>query len=291
MEDFFLKNIKKGAIIHTVGCPLEHKTYRGSFIYHYENNLLALGLIVGLDYQNPYLDPFKELQRLKTHPFIRPLLENGECVGYGDRALNEGGLQSIPKITFPGKILMGFAAAFLNVVKIKGTHTAVKSGILAADTILQGKIFQSGQELKQYSAAVKRSWICEELTTFRNIRPAFNKGLWPGLLYSALDQFILRGKGPFDISCSTRSPQALKPSKECHKILYPKPDGKLTFDTLTQMYLTATRHREDESCHLIVKNPQIETKITIAKYTDPEQRYCPAQVTNQCLELHSLKNL
>lgn len=259
------KKHKKGAVIHTVGWPLDRKTYGGSFIYHYENNLLALGLIVGLDYQNPYLDPFKELQRFKMHPFIRPLLEDGECVGYGARALNEGGLQSIPKITFPGGMLIGCSAGFLNVGKIKGTHTAMKSGILAADTILQEKNFQYSQELKQYSTAVKHSWIYKELAMVRNIRPSFHEGLWPGLLYSALDQFILRGKAPWTFQHQSDDHQALKPAQECHKIHYPKPDGKLTFNKLTQVYLTATQHREDEPCHLIVKNAQIEAKVTILR--------------------------
>ena len=272
-----LEKHKQGTVIHTIGWPLASSTYGGSFIYHYENNLLSIGLVVGLDYQNPYFDPFKEFQRFKTHPFIRELLTEGECIGYGARTLNEGGLQSIPTLTFPGGMLIGCSAGFLNVGKMKGTHTAMKSGMLAADAILQTDPLQPAQELKNYSTAIKRSWIYKELEAVRNIRPAFRKGLWAGLVYSAFDQFILRGKASWTFHYSPDY-RALKSSKECRKIDYPKPDGKLTFDKLTQVYLTGTYHREDEPCHLIVKNPELEVEVTIAKYAAPEQRYCPAHV-------------
>ncbi|ATN85850.1 electron transfer flavoprotein-ubiquinone oxidoreductase [Coxiella burnetii] len=268
---------KKGLVVHTVGWPLDSKTYGGSFVYHYENNLLAIGLVVGLDYQNPYLDPFKEFQRFKTHPLIRHLLEDGECIGYGARALNEGGFQSIPTLTFPGGMLIGCSAGFLNVGKIKGSHTAMKSGMLAAETLLQTKTLEPAQELKNYSTALKRSWVYKELNRVRNLRPAFRKGLWAGLLYSAFDQFILRGKAPWTFHHQPDY-RALKPAKICRKIAYSKPDGKLTFDKLTQVYLTGTQHRENEPCHLWVKNQKVETDITIPVYAAPEQRYCPANV-------------
>ncbi|ABX77590.1 electron transfer flavoprotein-ubiquinone oxidoreductase [Coxiella burnetii] len=284
---------KKGLVVHTVGWPLDSKTYGGSFVYHYENNLLAIGLVVGLDYQNPYLDPFKEFQRFKTHPLIRHLLEDGECIGYGARALNEGGFQSIPTLTFPGGMLIGCSAGFLNVGKIKGSHTAMKSGMLAAETLLQTKTLEPAQELKNYSTALKRSWVYKELNRVRNLRPAFRKGLWAGLLYSAFDQFILRGKAPW-IFHHQPDYRALKPAKICRKIAYSKPDGKLTFDKLTQVYLTGTQHRENEPCHLWVKNQKVETDITIPVYAAPEQRYCPANVYeiiekngNPCLHINA----
>ncbi|MBW5802984.1 electron transfer flavoprotein-ubiquinone oxidoreductase [Coxiella endosymbiont of Ornithodoros amblus] len=268
---------KNGLVLHTVGWPLNSKTYGGSFVYHYEDNLLAIGLVVGLDYQNPYLDPFKEFQRFKTHPLIRHLLEDGECIGYGARALNEGGFQSVPALTFPGGMLIGCSAGFLNVGKIKGSHTAMKSGMLAAETLLQIKTLEPAQELKNYSTALKRSWVYKELNRVRNLRPSFRKGLWLGLLYSAFDQFILRGKAPWTFHHKPDY-RALKPAKSCPKIAYSKPDGKLTFDKLTQLYLTGTQHRENEPCHLWVKNQKIEMDVTIPIYAAPEQRYCPANV-------------
>ena len=271
------KKHKKGAVIHTIGWPLDSRTYGGSFIYHYTNNLLAIGLIIGLDYQNPYLDPFKELQRLKTHTLIRNLIDGGECICYGARALNEGGLQSIPRLTFPGGMLIGCSAGFVNVGKIKGIHTAMKSGILAAEAILQTENLESAQELKNYSTSLKHSWIYKELNRVRNLRPSFQKGLWSGLLYSAFDQFILHGKSLWTFH-HKHDYSSLKSAKICCKIKYPKPDGKLTFDKLTQVYLTGTRHREDRPCHLLIKNQKIETDITIPIYSAPEQRYCPANV-------------
>lgn len=265
-----------GKVTHTIGWPLDHKTYGGSFIYHYENNLVALGLVVGLDYQNPFLDPFKELQRFKTHPHIKTLFEEGECIGYGARTLNEGGLQSIPKLTFPGGMLIGCSAGFLNVAKAKGTHTAMKSGMLAADTIMKSQ--QLDQELSDYETTIKNSWIYKELKRVRNVRPAFHKGLWPGLAYAAFDQYILRGKAPWTFHYKKPDNLSLKPAKSCQKIDYPKPDGKITFDKLTQVFLTGTKHREDEPYHLLLKNPNAPVDINLMKYDAPEQRYCPANV-------------
>ncbi len=271
------KKHHKGSVVHTVGWPLDRRTYGGSFLYHYEENLVAFGLVIGLDYQNTYLDPFKECQRIKTHPFFRELLSGGECIGYGARALNEGGFQSIPKLTFPGGLLIGCSAGFLNVAKIKGTHTAMQSGMLAAETIFSADLSSSGQELTEYETAIQSSFIYKELHRVRNVRPSFNKGLWPGLVYSAVDQLIFRGRAPWTFHywpdyC------ALKPAQQSMKIDYPKPDGKLTFDKLTQVYLTGTRHREDEPPHLIVKNEAIENEVTIPQFDAPEQRYCPAGV-------------
>lgn len=267
---------ESGKIIHTVGWPLDSRTYGGSFIYHYEDNLIALGLVVGLDYQNPFLDPFKELQRFKTHPLVKSLLEGGQCIGYGARALNEGGWQSIPNLTFPGGMLIGCAAGFLNVAKIKGIHTAMKSGMLAAETVAK-HLKTTGEELKDYSTQIKNSWIIPELYQARNLRPAFHKGLWPGLIYSAVDQYLLRGKAPWTFHYQPDY-LSLKLAKNAKKIVYPKPDGKLTFDKLSQVFLTGTRHRENEPCHLKLKNPELPISINLKKYDAPEQRYCPAGV-------------
>lgn len=270
------KKHKIGTVVHTVGWPLHHTTYGGSFVYHYENNLIALGLVIGLDYKNPFLDPFKELQRLKTHPYLKKLLENGECVGYGSRALNEGGLQAIPKLTFPGGMLIGCGAGFLNVVRIKGTHTAMKSGMVAADSIAEATNLDG--ELSDYELTIKKSWIYKELKKSRNIRPAFHKGLWAGLFYTAIDQYVLRGNAPWTFLYKKPDHLQLKPAKNFKKIQYPKPDGKLTFDKLTQVYLTGTKHRENEPCHLILKNPSVPVDTNLAIYDGPEQRYCPANV-------------
>jgi electron-transferring-flavoprotein dehydrogenase len=267
---------KQGRVVHTVGWPLNNKTYGGSFVYHYENNLISLGLVVGLDYQNPYLDPFQELQRFKTHPFIRDLLTGGECISYGARALNEAGLQAIPKLTFPGGLLIGCSAGFLNVAKIKGIHTAMKSGMLAAE-IIHATELTSGKELMDYQSAIKDSWIYPELYQARNLRPAFHRGLWSGLIYSALDQYILRGHAPWTFHYKPDN-LSLNLAKNSQKIIYPKADGKLTFDKLSQVFLTGTKHRENEPCHLVLKNPDVPIAINLAKYDAPEQRYCPAAV-------------
>ncbi len=265
-----------GRVIHTVGWPLDQKTYGGSFLYHFENNQLAIGLVVGLDYQNPYLDPFEEFQRFKTHPAIKPLLVGGECLNYGARALNEGGLQAIPKLTFPGGLLIGCAAGFLNVSKIKGIHNAMKSGMIAAESIV-ANLEQLDQELKSYPDKIKQSSITRELYQTRNVRPGFHKGLWPGLMYAAFDQYVCRGKAPWTFHYKPDH-LSLKFAKDCHKINYPKPDGKITFDRLTQVYLSGTTHRENQPCHLLIKDPTIPIKVNLAKYDAPEQRYCPAGV-------------
>lgn len=257
-----------GRVIHTVGWPLDQKTYGGSFIYHAENSQIAIGFVVGLDYQNPYLDPFQEFQRFKTHPFVREFLKDGQCIGYGAKALNEGGWQSIPQLEFPGGLIMGCAAGFLNVGKIKGNHTAMKSGILAAESIFNAQSYQK---------AMMDSSIYKELYRVRNLRPAFRYGLWPGMIYAAFDQYILRGHALWTLHHQADH-NALKPANQCKPISYPKPDGKLTFDRLTQVYLSNTQHREDQPCHLVLKNPEVAIKINLATYDAPEQRYCPAGV-------------
>lgn len=266
-----------GTVLHSIGWPLTADTYGGGFVYHSENNLLSLGLVIGLDYKNPFLDPFQEFQRFKTHPLIRDLLIEGQCIGYGSRALNEAGFQAIPKLTFPGGLLIGCAAGFLNVAKIKGIHTAMKSGMIAAETIANSNLDSAPQELSAYEFAVKNSWIYQELYQVRNIRPAFHKGLWSGLMYSAVDQYLFRGKVPWTFHYQPDY-QSLLPARQSKPILYPKPDGKITFDKLTQVYLTGTKHRENEPCHLILKSKELAISVNYAIYDSPEQRYCPAQV-------------
>lgn len=259
---------KQGRVTHTIGWPLESDTYGGSFIYHKENNQLAIGFITGLDYQNPYLNPFKEFQRFKTHPAVRMLLEGGKRIAYGARALNEGGYQSIPQLEFPGGMLIGCSAGFLNVPRIKGSHTAMKSGMLAAEAIIAGT---------SYRDSLYNSWVGDELYQARNIRPAFRYGLWIGLLYAALDTFLLRGKAPWTFR-HHKDNECLKPAKDCQKIDYPKPDGVLSFDLLSSVYLANTRHEEDQPVHLTLKDASVPTRINLPEYGAPEQRYCPAGV-------------
>ncbi len=267
---------KIGTVVHTVGWPLHRQTYGGGFMYHFENNLLALGLVVGLDYQNPYLDPFQELQKFKTHPMIKPLLANGECIAYGAKALNEGGYQAIPKLSFPGGMIVGCGAGFVNVAKIKGIHNAIRSGIIAAETVLEHELTPQ-VDYTELTSIVKQSAIGQELYRCRNLRPAFHKGLWNGLIYSAFDQFILCGNAPWTFRYKADY-LALKPAKSFQPIHYAKPDGKITFDKLTQVYLTATRHREDEPCHLKLRDPALAIKVNYLIYASPESRYCPAAV-------------
>ncbi len=268
---------KEGTITHTIGWPMTPETYGGSFIYHQENNQVAVGFVVGLDYSNPHLSPFEEFQRFKTHPKIRPLFEGGRRIAYGARAINEGGFQSIPKLSFPGGVLIGCAAGFLNVPKIKGTHTAMKSGMLAAESIFE--LLQKGQsnEATEYRNRLEHSWVWPELKSVRNIRPSFHKGLWAGLAYSGLDTYILRGKAPWTLSHHADH-KTLKKASECKKIEYPKPDGEVSFDRNSSVYLSATNHEEDQPIHLTLSDPQIPIVVNLKDYDAPEQRFCPAGV-------------
>lgn len=261
---------KQGKVTHTIGWPLDRHTYGGSFIYHLENNQVSVGFVTGLDYQNPYLNPFKEFQRFKTHPHIRKLLEGGRRIAYGARALNEGGYQSIPKLTFPGGALIGCSAGFLNVPKIKGIHTAMKSGMLAAESIIEG--------LENYTTKIQGSWVGKELYQARNIRPAFRYGLWVGLLYAAVDSFLLRGKAPWTFHHKKPDHQCTVLAIGCKKIDYPLPDGKVSFDITSSVYLANTRHEEDQPVHLLLKDAATPVRINLSEYDAPEQRYCPAGV-------------
>lgn len=266
----------EGKITHTVGWPLANDTYGGSFMYHLDNNQLSVGFVVGLDYQNPYLNPYEEFQRFKTHPKIRHIFENGKRISYGARALNEGGYQSIPNLVFPGGAIIGCGAGFMNVPKIKGSHTAMKSGMLAAESIA-GSLSENASDLSSYPEKLKNSWVYDELYKARNIRPSFKAGLFKGMLYSAIDTYILRAKAPWTFKHHADHTQ-LKKAKDCVKIDYPKPDNKISFDRLTSVQLSGTNHEEDQPCHLTLKDEGAPTSINLAEYEGPEQRFCPAGV-------------
>jgi len=265
---------KPGHVSHTIGWPLDNATYGGSFVYHFDKNLLALGFVVGLDYQNPYLNPYEEFQRFKTHPSIAPLLQNSKRIAYGARALNEGGIQSIPKLTFPGGLLVGCAAGFVNVPKIKGIHNAMKSGIIAAESVFTDL---QVSECTLYADNMKTSWVWKELYKVRNIRPALNWGLWPGLLYSAIDTYIFRGAAPWTFHNHADNKQT-KPAAQCKKIDYPKHDNRITFDLMNSLFLANVQYEEDQPYHLKLENRQVAIDINLKIYASPETRYCPAGV-------------
>ncbi len=270
-----------GKITHTAGWPMDTATYGGSFLYHLENNQVVVGFVVGLDYQNPYLSPYEEFQRFKTHPAIKGVFEGGRRLSYGARAISEGGLQSIPKLTFPGGVLIGDTAGFLNVPKIKGTHTAMKSGMLAAEAIVEAlSSAVEGQpiEATAYTAKFRQSWLYDELHRVRNIRPSFRWGLWPAMLYSAIDTYLFRGRAPWTLHHKHADHECLKTKDECEPIAYPKPDGVLTFDRLSSVFISNTNHSEDQPAHLKLKDPTVPIRINLEKYDAPEQRYCPAGV-------------
>lgn len=268
-----------GTVIHTIGWPLDNKTYGGSFIYHLTNQKVAVGFVVGLDYQNPWLSPFNELQRFKTHPAFRDLFIGGERIGYGARALNEGGWQSLPKQTFPGGAIIGDAAGFLNVPRIKGIHTAIESGILAAESCFEEITPDNTApiELKSLQNKFNQSWLSKELYRVRNIRPAFKWGLLPGLINAAYETYISQGKSPWTLK-NHDDYKELKSANACNKISYPKPDGKLTFDRLSSVMLANTFHEENQPCHLKLRHPEIAIEVNYKKYASPEARYCPAAV-------------
>ncbi|MGB1399564.1 MAG: electron transfer flavoprotein-ubiquinone oxidoreductase [Candidatus Puniceispirillaceae bacterium] len=269
---------KPGLVWHSVGWPLNTDTYGGSFLYHLTGNQVAVGYVVGLDYQNPHLSPFEEFQRFKTHPNVRSVFEGGRRVSYGARALNEGGFQSIPKLTFPGGCLVGCTAGFLNVPKIKGTHTAMKSGMLAAEAVFE--VLASANpaaEPASYAEKIEASWLWAELYKVRNIRPAFAKGLWLGMGYAALDTYLLRGKAPWTFHHHADHTN-LKPASDAPVIDYPKPDNIVSFDRNSSVYLSGTNHEENQPVHLQLKDAQVPIEHNLALYDAPEQRYCPAGV-------------
>ena len=270
----------QGRIVHTVGWPMDGMTYGGSFLYHLEDNQVAVGFVVGLDYRNPHLSPFEEFQRFKQHPSIRPTFEGGRRIAYGARALNEGGLQSIPKLTFPGGAIVGCAAGFLNVPKIKGSHNAMKSGMTAAEAIfetLKGGEAPQGVEPTAYPDMLKKTWVWEELHKVRNIRPAFRAGLWAGLAYSAFDTYVLGGKAPWTLHHHADH-EGLMPADHALPVVYPKPDGKISFDRLSSVFLSNTNHEENQPAHLTLKDASVPVDHNLRLYDAPEQRYCPAGV-------------
>lgn len=265
-----------GRVVHTIGWPLDNETYGGSFLYHLEDNQVAVGFIIGLDYRNPYLSPFDELQRFKTHPAIRPTFEGGRRIAYGARALNEGGLQSIPHLTFPGGALIGASAGFMNVPKIKGSHTAMKSAMLAAEAVFEALASGDGEAVA-YPQALKESWVWTELHKARNIRPSFHRGLFGGLVYSALDTYFLGGRAPWTFH-HREDHASLRPASQSQPIDYPKPDGQLTFDKPSSVYVSNTNHEENQPCHLTLADPATALDVNLALYDGPEQRFCPAGV-------------
>jgi electron-transferring-flavoprotein dehydrogenase len=273
---------RPGLVVHTAGWPMDTGTYGGSFLYHLEDNQVAVGFVVGLDYENPYLSPFDEFQRYKTHPVIQQHLKGGKRIAYGARALNEGGLQSLPDLVFPGGLLVGCGAGFLNVPKIKGSHNAIKTGMLAAEAAF-GAIVAAGDEmpkavLDDYPASVKSSWVWDELHAARNFRPAFAKwGLIGGTLYNGVEQFI-GGRVPWTFHHQHRDNETLKRKDQCKPIDYPKPDGVFSFDKLSSVFISNTNHEEDQPIHLTLKDASVPVAHNLELYDAPEQRYCPAGV-------------
>ncbi len=271
---------QKGLTLHTVGWPLDKKTYGGSWMYHMDNNQISIGFVVGLDYRNPYLSPFGEMQRFKLHPEIKAYLEGGRRVSYGARALVEGGYQSLPKLTFPGGVLVGDTAGFLNVPKIKGNHTAIKSGMVAAESLfalfdLSAEV-QAGQECFVYADNMKKSWLWKELKKVRNIRPGFRFGLWAGMLHAAF-QTVGGWVLPYTLKNHADHAQLMTTDK-ADMIEYPKPDNVFTFDRLTSVRLSNTYHEENQPVHLKLADPSIPVEKNLPDYAEPAQRYCPAAV-------------
>ena len=272
------EKFRKGLTQHSIGWPLSSDTYGGSFLYHFGENLVSVGFVIGLDYTNPYLSPFQEFQRFKTHPAIAPTFEGGKRISYGARAINEGGFQSLPKLAFPGGVLIGCAAGTLNVPKIKGTHTAMKSGMVAAEAIAEAFAADRPDTLSAYPQKLQESWVWPELHAVRNIRPGFAKfGLYGGLINAALETYVFKGKAPWTLKNHADYSQ-LKKAKDCTPIEYPKPDGKLTFDRLSSVFLSNTNHEENQPAHLTLLDPAKAISVNYNEYASPETRYCPAGV-------------
>jgi electron-transferring-flavoprotein dehydrogenase len=269
---------QQGLVMHTAGWPLAADVYGGSFLYHLENHQVAVGFVVGLGYENPYLSPYEEFQRFKTHPSIRGFLEGGKRISYGARAITAGGLQSLAKLVFPGGALLGDDAGFLNASRIKGSHCAIKSGMLAAEAACEAlKAGRAADELGAYPQAFRKSWLYEELHKARNFKPWMSKGLYMGSLMVGIDQVLFRGKAPWTLRHKGPDHEQTRPAKECAPIAYPKPDGKLTFDRLSSVFISNTNHSEDQPIHLRLKDPALPL-TNLREYAGPEQRYCPAGV-------------
>lgn len=274
----------EGLTLHTIGWPLKSDTYGGSFLYHIADNQVVVGFVIGLDYKNPHLSPFEEFQRFKNHPSLRPVFEGGKRISYGARAISEGGFQSIPKLTFPGGLLIGDTAGFLNVPKIKGTHTAMKSGMVAAEAIFTLLPVEYDEEnpgaaleATAYPEQLKKTWLWTELHKVRNIRPGFQKGLWLGLANAALESYVLLGKSLWTMGHHKDNEQ-IGSKNSYAKIDYPKPDNEVTFDRNSSVFLSNTYHEENQPAHLQLRDDSVPIKINLAEYDAPEQRYCPAGV-------------
>jgi electron-transferring-flavoprotein dehydrogenase len=268
-----------GLVIHSGGWPMQADTYGGGFLYHLENNQVAVGFVVGLGYSNPHLSPFEEFQRFKTHPEIRKFLEGGKRISYGARALTAGGLQSLPKLAFPGGALVGDDAGFLNAARIKGSHCAIKSGMLAAEACFDALSSErQHDELSAFPEAFKASWLYDELHQSRNFKPWMAKGLKLGSVMFGIDQIVFGGKAPWTLHNKTPDHSKLKLAADAQPITYPKPDGVLTFDRLSSVFLSSTNHEEDQPCHLQLKDAAIPISVNLAQYDAPEQRFCPAGV-------------
>ncbi len=268
-----------GLVVHTAGWPLNADTYGGSFLYHLENNQVAVGYVVGLAYKNPYLSPFEEFQRYKTHPEIRKYLEGGKRLAYGARAITAGGIMSLPKLTFPGGCLVGDDAGFLNASRIKGSHAAIKSGALAAEAAFDALAAErAGDELTSYTEAFRKSWLFDELWKARNFKQWMAKGLYTGTVMVGLEQFALGGKFPWTLHHQHADHETLEPASQHKPIDYPKPDGKISFDRNSSVFLSGTNHEENQPVHLTLKDASVPVNLNLAKYAGPEFRYCPAGV-------------
>lgn len=287
------ENHKEGKVIHTQGWPLQSDTVGGGFCYHLDNNQVAIGFVVGLDYSNPYLSPFDEMQRYKTHPELKGMFEGAKRISYGARAINEGGLQSVPKLSFPGGALIGCSAGFVNVPRIKGSHNAMKTGMLAAEEAFKALEVEGSNELNSYQTAYENSWVYKDLKRVRNAKPAIHKyGAFWGTLYAGFDMWMNNiGLGflmPWTF-CHDKDHECLIPAKDAEKIEYPKPDGKITFDKLSSVFLSNTNHAEDQPCHLTLKDEKVPVEINYNIYAGPEARFCPAGVYEFLVEGEGVK--
>jgi electron-transferring-flavoprotein dehydrogenase len=278
------ENHRPGQVTHTMGWPLGLRTGGGSFMYHFEDNQVAVGFVVHLNYENPYLSPYDEFQRFKTHPLIRSFFEGGKRIAYGARAINEGGLQSVPKLVFPGGCLIGCAAGFVNLPRIKGTHNAMKTGMLAAEAAFAALKAGStgGDELAAYPVAYRESWVHEDLHKVRNVKPSLKYGMWLGTALGGLHMWLSDLKLGFLVPWTTHhgkpDHESLKPAKECRRIDYPKPDGVVSFDKLSSVFISNTNHEEDQPVHLRLKDAAVPIRHNLPLYDEPAQRYCPAGV-------------
>lgn len=281
-DSYALKHYQKGLVVHTAGYPLPNDTFGGGFVYHLHepdsNPLISIGYVVGLGYKNPYLSPYEEFQRFKLHPAIRPYIEGGKRLAYGARAIASGGLPSLPRFVFPGGVLMGDDAGFLNPARIKGSHAAIKTGMMAAESAFIALSENRAQDsLETYTQTFEGSWLKKELFRSRNFKPYFRYGLWLGSLFFGMDQKIFNGNVPWTLRNKADHLQ-LKPAKEYKTIQYPKPDGKITFDRLSSVFLSNTHHEENQPCHLRLRDATIPVRVNLTLYDAPEQRYCPAGV-------------